>query len=88
LSSTTTLAPKMAYSSSQRTHVYSSAGDRSRRGGRGVEGHKHRIHGREGWPVRWRAAAMAALPDGLGVAGGHAQAVAGEGFAQRWPGGA
>jgi hypothetical protein len=34
-----------------------------------------------GWPVRW-------LADGLGVAGGHAEPVAGEGLAQRRPGGA
>jgi hypothetical protein len=41
----------------------------------------------------WLAAALAgggdgALADGFGVAGWHAEAVAGEGFAQRRPGGA
>jgi hypothetical protein len=41
-----------------------------------------------GWPLRWRVAAMARWRTGFGVGGGHAQAVAGEGFAQRRPGGA
>jgi hypothetical protein len=54
-----------------------------------VERHKHRVQARGGRP----AAALAdgvdgALADGLGVAGGHAKPVAGEGLAQRRPGGA
>jgi hypothetical protein len=53
-----------------------------------VEGGKHRVQ-RRGDRL---AGALAgggdgALADGFGVADGHAQAVAGEGFAQRWPGG-
>jgi hypothetical protein len=41
-----------------------------------------------GWPLRWRAAAMARWRTASGLRGGHAQAVAGEGLAQRRPGGA
>jgi hypothetical protein len=40
-----------------------------------------------GWPLRLWAASIA-LADGFGVARWHAQPVAGEGFAQRRPGGA
>jgi hypothetical protein len=61
----------------------------SGREGARVKGHKHRIQARGGR----LAAALAggvdgALADRLGVAGRHAQAVAGEGLAERWPGGA
>jgi hypothetical protein len=53
-----------------------------------VEGHEHRVQGRRGR----LAAALAgggngALADGFGVAGRHPEAVAGEGLAQRRPGG-
>jgi hypothetical protein len=60
-SSTTTLAPKMAYSSSRRTHWYSSAGGRSRAGRKsGLRAANTRSSGgATGWPPRWRAAAMA-----------------------------
>jgi hypothetical protein len=54
-----------------------------------VEGGKYRVQGRGG---RLAAALVGCgdgpLPHGFRVAGGHAQAVAGEGFAQRRPGGA
>jgi hypothetical protein len=53
-----------------------------------VERHKHRVQARGCRP----AAALASrlnhqLPDGLRVRSGHPKAVAGEGFAQRRPGG-
>ena len=91
-SSTTMLAPKMAYCSSRRTHWYSPAGDHSRAGRtQGVERHKHRIQGRggrlAGWPVRWRAASVTRWRR-LRVALGRAEAVAGEGLVQRRPSGA
>jgi hypothetical protein len=60
-SSTTTLAPKVAYSSSRRTHSYSSAGDRSRAGrapGLRATNTGSRV-GVAGWLLRWWAAAMA-----------------------------
>src|SRR5215207_83179 len=66
-------------------------GPRPLSGGEGarVEGHKHRV---QCWGVRLAGALAGggdgALADGLGVAGGHAEAVASEGLAQRWPGGA
>ncbi len=54
-----------------------------------VEGHKHRVDGRH---RRLRVALAGgvdrALADRLGVASGHAEPVAGEGLAQRRPGGA
>jgi hypothetical protein len=55
--------------------------------GAGVEGHKHRV---QYWGGRL-AGALAGrgdgpLADGLGVGGGHAEAVAGEGLTQRRPG--
>jgi hypothetical protein len=77
--STTTLAPKMTYSSSRRTHAYSSAAGRSRAGRapRLSATNTRSTVGVAGHP----------LPDGLRVAGGHAEAVAGEGLAQRRPGG-
>jgi hypothetical protein len=53
-----------------------------------VEGRKHRVKAGGG---RLAGALVGGvdgpLADGLGVAGGHAEAVAGEGFAQRRPGG-
>src|SRR5215208_5125960 len=60
-SSTTTLAPNVAYSSSRRTHWCSSAGDRSRAGralGLRAMNTGSRV-GVAGWPVRLWAAAMA-----------------------------
>ena len=58
-------------------------------GGTRIEGHKHRV---QSWGGRLTGAAAGrshgTLADSFGVAGGHAQAVAGEGFAQRRPGGA
>jgi hypothetical protein len=61
----------------------------SGREGARVEGHKHRV---QAWTGRLAAALAGggdgALADGFGVGGGHAEAVAGEGFAQRRPGGA
>jgi hypothetical protein len=59
----------------------------SAREGTGIEGHEHRVQGLGGR----LAAALAgggdgALADGGGVASGHAEAVAGEGFPQRRPG--
>jgi hypothetical protein len=54
-----------------------------------VEGHEHRV---KAWGGRPAAALVGgvdgALSDGLGVAGRHAQPVAGKRFAQRRPGGA
>jgi hypothetical protein len=52
------LAPRMAYSSSWRTHSDNSAAGRSRaRRAPGIEGHEHRVEGEvTGWLVRWRAA--------------------------------
>jgi hypothetical protein len=59
------------------------------REGTRVERHKHRIQARGGWrPAALAGGGHGPLPNGFGVAGRHAQAVAGEGFAQRWPGGA
>ena len=83
-SSTTTFAPKMAYSSSRRTQlVQLGRRPRPRRDRLRVEGDKHRVQ-RRGDRL---AGALAGgsdgpLADGLGVAAGHAQAVATEGFAQ------
>jgi hypothetical protein len=55
----------------------------------GVEGHEHRVQGRGG---RLAGALVGGgdgpLADRFGVGGGHAEAVATEGFAQRRPGGA
>ena len=81
--SSTTFAPKVAYSSSRRTHWYSSAGGRGRAGSAcGLRAtNTGSSGGVAGWPVRWRAAAMDSLGDGFGVRGGHAQAVAGKGLA-------
>jgi hypothetical protein len=58
--STTTLAPKMAYCSSRRTHWNSSAGDRSRAGRRpGLRATNTGSRGGvAGCPLRWGAAAM------------------------------
>jgi hypothetical protein len=87
-SSTTTLAPKVAYCSSRRIHWYSSAGDRGRAGrapGLSATNTGSRL-GVAGCPVPWWAASVARA-HGFRVAGGHAEAVAGEGFAQRRPGG-
>jgi hypothetical protein len=88
-SSTTTLAPRVAYCSSRRTHAYSSAGDRSRAGSALGLSAKHRI---QSWGGRLAGALVGggdgALADRFRVTGGHAEAVAGEGFAQRRPGGA
>src|SRR6266508_1164411 len=54
-----------------------------------VERHKHRVKARHSrLPGVLVGGLGGALPDGLGVAGRHAQPVAGEGFAQRRPGGA
>jgi hypothetical protein len=69
--STTTLAPRVAYCSSRRTHSYSSAGDRSRAGrAPGVEGRKHRV---QAWGGRLAAALAGGgdgpLADGFGVGG-------------------
>jgi hypothetical protein len=60
-SSTTTLAPSVAYCSSRRIHWYSSAGDRSRAGRKsGLRATNTGSRGGEaGWPLRWRAAATA-----------------------------
>src|SRR5215212_85764 len=69
-SSTTTFAPKMAYSSSRRTQLV----QLGRRGDRLAGA----LAGGSDGP----------LADGFRVGGGHAQAVATEGFAQRRPGGA
>ena len=91
-SSTTTLAPKMAYSSSRRTHLsaiienhwYSSAADRSRAR---VEGYKHRIQTRHGrLAASLASAGDGPLADRLRVSRWHAEAMAGEGLAQRRPG--
>ena len=60
-SSTTTLAPSVAYCSSRRTHWYSSAADRSRAGrapGLRATNTGSKV-GMAGWPLRWRAAALA-----------------------------
>jgi hypothetical protein len=47
-----------------------------------VEGHEHRVQGRGGRPAAALVGGLGgALPDGLGVAGRHPEAVAGEGFA-------
>jgi hypothetical protein len=86
--SATSLAPRMAYCSSRRTHRYNSAADRSRpESTPGLSatnlgsGRHARLPGAlAGGPGR-------ALADRLGVAGRHAQPVATEGLAQRWPGG-
>jgi hypothetical protein len=90
-SSTTTLAPKMAYSSSRRTHACSSAAGRARAGR--APGLRATNTGSRVGVAGWLAGALVGggdgpLPDRLGVARGHAQAVAGEGLAQRRPGGA
>jgi hypothetical protein len=54
-----------------------------------VEGHKHRVQQRSGrLPGALAGSGDGPLADGFRVEGGHAQAVAGEGFAQRRPGGA
>jgi hypothetical protein len=60
----------------------------SGREGARVEGHKHRVQARSDR----LAGALAGggdgpLPNGIGVAGRHAEAVVGEGLAQRRPGG-
>jgi hypothetical protein len=61
----------------------------SGREGARVERHEHRIQGRGGRPPGALAGGVdGPLPDSFGVADWHAEAVAGEGFAQRWPGGA
>jgi len=87
-SSTTTLAPKVAYCSSRRTHWYSSAGGRGRTGrgsGLRVTNIQRRGHRLAGALV---GGGDGPLADRLGVWGRHAQAVAGEGLAQRRPSGA
>src|SRR5215218_5434225 len=87
-SSTTTLAPKMAYCSSRRTHWYSSAGDRSR-AGRTPGLRATNTGSRGGWlPAVLAGGGDDPLTDGFRVASRHAEAVAGEGLAQRRPGGA
>jgi hypothetical protein len=54
-----------------------------------VERHKHRVQARGGRPPAALVGGLdGALADGFGVALGHAEAVAGEGFAQGRPGGA
>ena len=54
----------------------------------GVEGHEYRVQRRgDRLPGALAGGGDGALADGLGVAGWRAQAVAGEGFAQRRPGG-
>jgi hypothetical protein len=71
-SSTTTLAPKVAYCSSRRTHWYSSTGDRSRAGsapGLSATNTGSRA-GVAGWPLRWRAAAMARWRTASGLRAG------------------
>ena len=71
-SSTTTLAPRVAYCSSRRTHWYSSAGDRSRAGrapGLRATNTGSRV-GVAGWPLRWRAAAMARWRTASGLRAG------------------
>jgi hypothetical protein len=88
-SSTTTLAPKVAYSCGGPPVMQLGRRPLPRGKGARVEGHKHRIQGRGSRPP----AALAsrgdrALPDRFGVVGGHPQPVPLEGFAQRWPGGA
>jgi len=89
-SSTTTLAPRVAYLLLAADPL-EQLGRRSFSGGESarVEGRKHRV---QAWGGRLAAALVGggdgALADGLGVAGWHAQAVATEGLAQRRPGGA
>jgi hypothetical protein len=87
-SSTTPLAPKMAYSSSRRTTHAARRRWFLGREGAGVAGHNHRVQaGVAGRPLR-RAAAIVRWRTALWVAGGHAKAVAGQGFGQRRPSGA
>jgi hypothetical protein len=71
-SSTTTLAAKVAYCSSRRTHSYSCAGDRSRAGrAPGLRatntGSRVQVAGR---PMRWRAASMARWRTAWGLRAG------------------
>jgi hypothetical protein len=88
-SSTTTLASKMAYCSSRRTHWYSSAGGLTRAGRASGLSREHRIQ----WRCGRLAAALASggerpLAGHLRVARRHAKAMPLEGFPQRRPGGA
>jgi hypothetical protein len=54
-----------------------------------VEGNEYRVQGRgDGLATALAGSGGSPLADGFGVGGGHAEAVATEGFAQRWPGGA
>jgi hypothetical protein len=83
-SSTTTFAPKMAYSSSRRTQlVQLGRRPRPRRDRLRVEGDKHWVQRRgDGLAGALAGGSDGPLADGFGVAAGHAQAVATEGFAQ------
>jgi hypothetical protein len=88
-SSTTTLAPKVAYCSSRRTHWYSSTGDRSRAGsapGLSAINTGSRL-GMAGWPPRWRAASMARWRTASGLRAGMPRPWRVKAFAQRRPGG-
>src|SRR5215217_5398949 len=71
-SSTTTLAPRVAYCSSRRTHWYSSAGDRGRaRRAPGLSAtNTGSRDGVAGCPLRWRAAAMARWRTASGLRAG------------------
>jgi hypothetical protein len=82
-SSITTLAPRMAYRFSRRTHWYSSAGNRSR--AMRVPGLSATNTGSNPGTAGWPSIALAGvgdgpLPDGLRVAARASQAVAGEGL--------
>jgi hypothetical protein len=71
-SSTTALAPRVAYCSSRRTHWYSSAGDRGRAGrasGLCLTNTGSRV-GVAGRPVRWRAASIARWRTASGLRAG------------------
>jgi hypothetical protein len=73
-SSTTTLAPKMAYSSSRLTHGTVQPATVTGLGGRRVERHKHRIQGRGGLLAAALAGGGGPLPDGLGLRAGMPRA--------------
>jgi hypothetical protein len=78
-SPTTTSVPKTAYAPSPRTHSCSSAAGRREAAGLSVTNTEPRA-GAVGRPLRGRRRLDRLLPDGLSVAGRHAQAVAGEGL--------
>ena len=71
-SSTTTLAPRVASSSSRRTHWCSSAGGRGRTGrGSGLSAtNAGSRDGVVGWPARWWAAVMARWRTASGLEAG------------------